>query len=152
MKKILFVLVFSLFIGNVKAADFIDTLGAECGRILHNLSQHDYPNVYPNIVKRNTQFDALEKCLSLYKQSGGNILELNNRYHTASSISICAYGTCLEKNTSSESSSNECVAVKRVIFYDVLEMDKCSAYDAYKKMYPNCTVFSVLKNFCEKRS
>ena len=131
------------------AENFVNTLGAECGRVLFIMENYDYPDMYPAIVKRNTQFDALEKCLSLYKQNGGDIRELNLRYHTATAIAGCALVTCLEKNTSSESSSKDCTNKQQAVFNNVMKMDKCIAYDAYKQDYPSCPAISVLKILCE---
>ena len=150
MKKICLILVALLVMTeSAWAENFVNTLGAECGRVLFIMENYDYPDMYPAIVKRNTQFDALEKCLSLYKQNGGDIRELNLRYHTATAIAGCALVTCLEKNTSSESSSKDCTNKQQAVFNNVMKMDKCIAYDAYKQDYPSCPAISVLKILCE---
>lgn len=150
MKKICLILVALLVTTeSAWAENFVNTLGAECGKVLFIMENYDYPNIFPNIVKRNTQFDALEKCLSLYKQNGGDIQELNLRYHTASSIAGCALMSCLEKNTSSESSSKDCTNKQQAVFNNVMKTDKCIAYDYYKQDYSSCPVIFVLKTLCE---
>lgn len=150
MKKICLILVVLLATAeNAWAENFVNTVGAECGRVLFIMENYDYPDMYPAIVKRNTQFDALEKCLSLYKQNGGDIQELNIRYHTATAIAGCALMTCLEKNASSESSSKDCTNKQQAVFNNVMRLNKCDAYDAYKQDYPNCFMISILKILCE---
>lgn len=150
MKKICLILVVLLAtVESARAENFVNALGAECGRILFHMSNYVYPDIYPNIIKRNTQFDALEKCNSLYKQNGGDIQELNIRYHTATAIAECALMTCFEKNTSSESSSKDCTNKQESVFNNVMKVDKCIAYDAYKQDYPSCPAIFVLKTLCE---
>lgn len=153
MKKICLILVVLLAtVESARAENFVNTLGAECGRVLFNMENYDYPDMYPAIVKRNNQFDALEKCLSLYKQNGGDIRELNGRYYTASEIAGCAYLDCVDnENTSAESSpsSKDCLIRKGAIFNSVMKTDRCVVYAFYKQQYPNCFVISVLKTLCE---
>lgn len=72
MKKFCLILATCLVLaGNARAENFVEALGAECGRILFDMEEHTYPDMYPNLMKRNSQFDAVEKCLQLYKQNGG---------------------------------------------------------------------------------
>lgn len=72
MKKICLILVFLLAtVESARAENFVNALGAECGKILFNMNNQTYPKLYSDIVKRNTQFDALERCLDLYKKTEG---------------------------------------------------------------------------------
>ena len=85
MKK-LFVLFAILYSFQANAANLTDTIGAECGRILFYLSEYDYPENYDTIIKRNKQFEYLEKCLKLYKDNNGNIDTLNKNYFRAKQL------------------------------------------------------------------
>lgn len=79
MKKTLLITL-CLFSLNAHAADFTTTLGAECSRILYNLSNTTYPEHHDIKEIRNKQFEALGKCLELYYRVGGQMDDLNKRY------------------------------------------------------------------------
>lgn len=79
MKKIL-ILLSIFYTYQAAAADFTDTLGAECSRILFALNEYKYPDNFEIINKRNMQFDYLDKCISLYEKTGGDVDTLNEKY------------------------------------------------------------------------
>lgn len=151
MKKFYLALAVCLaFAGNARAENFVEALGAECGRILFSMRAYTYPDVYRNIIKRNTQFDAVEKCLDLYKQNGGDVQELDRRYFNADSLAACAYSICEKEISTSGSASNDCFDRKASVFNDVVRREVCTAYWAYKDEFSGCGIISVLKGICEK--
>lgn len=135
--------------GNVKAENFVEALGAECGRILFNMKEYTYPDRYPNIVKRNTQFDAVEKCVELYKQNGGDVKELNTRYYQAVEIANCEYNKCEKEISASSSVAKTCFDRIASVFNDAIRQDTCGAYWFYKDEFSNCAIINVLKSICE---
>ena len=150
MRKFYLILVVCLALaGNIKAENFVEALGAECGRILFDMEEHTYPDMYPNLMKRNSQFDAVEKCLQLYKQNGGNMLELNTRYFRAVGLADCAYGICEKEISASSSVAKDCFDRKASAFNYAIRQDTCDAYWAYKDVFSNCAIINVLKSICE---
>lgn len=146
MKKFLLAIVgIVAIIEQAKAENFIDTLGAECGKVLFHMNQYVYPDMYPNVVKRNTQFDALEKCLSLYKQNGGDIQELNRKYLTAHNISLCALGKCIGKK-----SDSDCGEEARFVFERAIARSECGVYLMFKDVFQDCEIIEILKHKCEQ--
>ena len=154
MKKCCLILAVCLVLAsNAKAASFVDTLGAECGRILYSLNMNDYPARYSVIAERNTQFDALEKCLGIYKQMGGDMQELNARYSRAIAVSNCWHIDCkARKKETSEKTSDTCTGTTFINFGIVMEQDICTTYYNFKDILTNCPIISVLKPLCEKLS
>lgn len=152
MKKFLLAIVgIVAIIGQAKAENFIDALGAECGRLLFNMNEYDYPSLYTVTIKRNTQFDALEKCLSLYKQNGGDMQELNRRYYNARALAECVLDACLAKETD-EDAKKKCYNVVKVgTFETAVKINECILYWKWSEAYPDCGVILRLKPVCEKQ-
>ena len=65
MKKLILAIAICLIPIKVMSANFVDTLGAECARILFNLDVLTYPTLYTQFKNRNSQFYALEQCLKV---------------------------------------------------------------------------------------
>ena len=150
MKKFLLAVVVSVaLIGQAKAENFIDALGAECGRLLFHMNEYEYPSVYTVIIKRNTQFDALEKCLSLYKQNGGDMQELNRRYYDARLLAGCAYIDCLVREKDDD---KKCNNMKAGAFDAAVKTSGCDLYWTWGNVYPNCGVIQKWKTVCEKQT
>lgn len=150
MKKFLLAIVgIVAIIEQAKAENFIDALGAECGRLLFRMNESEYPLLYTVIIKRNTQFDALEKCLSLYKQNGGDMQELNRRYSNARVVASCAYIDCLVKETDDD---KKCNNMKAGAFDAAVKTSGCDLYWTLGNVYPNCGVIQKWKTVCEKQA
>ena len=146
MKKFLLAIVgIVALMEQAKAKDFIEALGTECGNVLFHMSEYKYPGTYPDIIKRNTQFDALEKCLALYKQNGGDMQELNRRYFVADEISRCATINCVGKK-----SNNECGEEHMFVFERAIARNECGVYLMFKDVFQDCEFIEILKQKCEQ--
>lgn len=146
MKKICLILAVLLATAeSSQAANFVDTVGAECGKMLFNMNNQTYPKLYSDIVKRNTQFDALERCLDLYKKNGGNIKELNARYFIAESFYGCVFVECTKRKKNPDA-----ICERDASFNVIIEKGGCWAYGALKDIYPNCDIWTLLKAECEQ--
>lgn len=106
MKKYLF-LICLLFPLSLKAENFVDALGAECSRVLHSLSGYDYPKRFDTMLRRNRQFDFLQTCIQLYKENGGQMDILNDRYYKAQMIYRTSMSKCLSQKTKEENVCSE---------------------------------------------
>lgn len=95
MKKLVFL--FMILSLNVHAANLTDTIGSQCAEILSYLDYWDYPSNFDMIKKRNSQLWALNKCLKVYKENGGDINELNKRYARASVKFYSKIGECYKQ-------------------------------------------------------
>lgn len=94
MKKLVFL--FMLFSFNANAANFTDTLGAQCAEILLILDINDYPINYDTMKKRNSQFWALQRCLNVYKENGGDLKNLEERFLKAKHLYDKDFSECLK--------------------------------------------------------
>lgn len=115
MKKLILILI--LFSFNANAANFTDTLGAQCGEILLKLEHFDYPENYDTIKKRNSQLWALKKCLETYKENGGSIDKLNNDFAKAKEVYDKEFKYC----ATSAKDSNRCTSLIQTNFKSNLE-------------------------------
>lgn len=134
MKKIL-VLLLMFYTYQATAADFTDTLGAECGRILFALNEYDYPKMFDAINKRNEQLNYLEKCIKLYKENNGTIENINKRYYRAYLLYGMDMANCYaEKNTKK---SDECKSVAQYTFNTNLTLSSYELSNKYSFIYDN---------------
>lgn len=81
MKKL--IALFILISINAQAATFTETLGGECARLLDTMFQHKLPIDYRALKERNALFLSLQRCLKVYKESGGDMDILNATYKEA---------------------------------------------------------------------
>ena len=134
MKKILILLsIFYTFQAN--AANFTDTIGAECGRILFALNVYDYPTLFDAINNRNKQFDYLEKCIKLYKDNGGTTDDINQKYFRAYTIYEMNMGVCFaEKDTKKK---DECKKTAEYGFNENLTLSSYELSNKYSYIYDN---------------
>ncbi len=153
MKKFCLILAACLVLaGNARAAGFMDTLGAECGRLLYSLNEYEFPATHSAITERNTRFDALEKCIELYKQNGGNMEELNARYMIAVSLGNCTLWDCLAGEATDDNKVDKCYEMQRITLNVALKSSRCGAYSQYKDIYPKCDIIETLKDVCENKT
>lgn len=112
MKKLILILILISF--NANAANFTDTLGAQCGEILLKLEHFDYPGNYDTIKKRNSQLWALKKCLETYKENGGTMEKLNIAFAKA----IEAYNKDFDYCVASKMEIDKCMSPAKARFKD----------------------------------
>lgn len=159
MKYLLFIFLTSLFL-NTQAqanANFINTLGAECGRMLYRMNEY----LYHDDIKLNkiqlSKINELKTCLDLYTQYGGDFKELNIRYYTALGISGCFYRDYIKSISSSNSQTEDKKAkeleaanvLKKELFNNLIKNSNCLNYYLYKDKYPECSEIIYLKTICE---
>lgn len=148
MKKLILALAICLIPAKVMSANFVDTLGLECGKIMLNINTFIYPEAYNDIIKRNSQFEALDKCIETYKKTGGSIEYLNERYNNSSIFSEIFYDKCMIKTISKkdykDKDLNSCTPLKIFVFSRAW-IDVCRLYNKHDAYHLN----SFLKEICE---
>lgn len=128
MKKVLFVLGLMMFNCNVAlSANFTDTLGAECARILYNMEKYDYPSSFDTIKLRNSQIDALRKCVDMFIEFGGNIEEFNKRFQRAITKAEKVFDECYV--TRDDNLYKDCSIQREIVFNNQVKINE----DTYKK-------------------
>lgn len=133
IKKLILILIISLIPAKVMSANFVDALGSECARILLNMDLYEYPKYYEQFENRNSQFYALEQCLKVYKQSGGNIEELNKKYSIAKEITEYDLMLCLDNKKDGDKKCE----INHFLFKDIIEQSPCETQDFVTNNYPN---------------
>jgi hypothetical protein len=134
MKKIL-VLFAILYSFQANAADLTDTIGAECSRILISLNDYVYPNNFDIMEKRNSQFNYLEKCLKLYKETGGNINILNKKYLRAYNLYEISNLVCSEEKDAKKNDS--CLKMSLINFNDDIKLSSLELSNKYSLFFEN---------------
>ena len=149
MKKLVLALVICIIPAKVMSANFVDTLGLECGKIMISLNSIVYPETYNYIIKRNSQFEALDKCIETYKKTGGSIDSLNEKYKTSAILSEVFYDNCLIKTylkkDYTEKDLGKCLSMKFTVF-EFAWKDSCKLYNEEFDVY---YLNSFLKEICE---
>ena len=146
MKKLILALAICIIPVKVMSANFVDTLGSECARLLFNLDAYDYPKYYDQFENRNSQFYALEQCLKVYKQSGGNIEELNKKYSIAKEITEYDLMLCLDNKKDGDKKCE----INQFLFKNIIAQSPCETQDFVTNNYPNVNFESKPSLACIK--
>lgn len=132
MKKVIIAIAICLFPLKVMSASFVETLGAECARILFQLEVNEYPQKAEQLKNRNSQFYALEQCLKVYNKVGGDTKELNRKYYIAKTIIDYDFNLCvLNKKKMTKACEHKSDLLKNVI-----NQSPCDVSGLIKKQYP----------------
>lgn len=132
--------------------DFVDALRAECGRVLYSLNEYEYTTAYENYKKRNSQYYALEQCLKVYKQNGGKMEDLNERYRIARKITYCDIELCISKSLNNNTEPKEC-DLNPYLFNKFMKEHYCMIYAEIKDKYLNCKSVEIeVLNKCRQIS
>ena len=148
MKKLILAIAICLIPAKVMSSGFINTLGAECARILFNMDAFDYPKVYTQFKNRNSQFYALEQCLKVYKQVGGDIEKLNFKYGIATDLTIYDWKLC---NLNKKDGDKEC-EFNQTLFKDIIVDGYCGISNLIQNKYPNfdLAMKTAIEFMCQK--
>lgn len=144
MKKFCLILAACLVLaGNVRAENFVEALGAECGRILVDIKSYGYARKKSEIL---SQYQSLEICMKLFKDNGGNFEELNQRYAHASLLRLMDWAECSKKK-------DDICEMARINFNSILDKGLCGEYDLLKRLKAlemvNPQKVKFMKEFCE---
>lgn len=159
MKYLLFILLTSLLLCTQAQANanFINTLGAECGRMLYKMNEYQHhDNIKLNKIQIS-KINELKTCLDLYSQYGGDFNELNIRYYTALEISDCFYRDYIKSISSSNSQTEDkktkelevASVLKKELFNNLIKNSNCLNYYLYKDKYPECNAILYLNTECK---
>ena len=146
MKKLILAIAICLIPIKVMSANFVDTLGAECARILFNLDVLTYPTLYTQFKNRNSQFYALEQCLKVYKQNGGDFEKINFKYGIAKEITIYDFSLC---ELNKKAGDKDC-EINQVLFSKAITNTHCLNRDLVESNYPNFHYKGALEILCNK--
>lgn len=145
MKKYLF-LICLLFPLSLRAETFVDALGAECSRVLYGLSGYDYPDRFDIMLKRNKQFDFLQTCLQLYKENGGKIDILNDRYDRARGLYHISIQGCFSNEETKEENKDKCAEKANMVMEQTFLGKECELKMFGDPYYINKALDSICKN------
>lgn len=148
MKKLILAFAICLIPAKVMSANFVDTLGSECARLLLKLDVYDYPKYYDQFKNRNSQFYALEQCLKIYKQVGGDFEDLNRKYSLAKEIATHDFYLC----TLNKKAGDEECSTNHYLFKDVITNSYCATLDLINNKYPNFNYKNILEILCSKET
>lgn len=148
MKKLILAIAICLIPAKVMSANFVDTLGSECARLLLKLDVYDYPKYYDQFKNRNSQFYALEQCLKVYKQVGGDFENLNRKYSLAKEIAEYDWYLC---ELNKKAGDKECTT-NHYLFKDVITDSYCTTLKLVESKYPNFNYKNILEIFCNEET
>lgn len=148
MKKLILALAICIIPAKVMSANFVDTLGSECARILFNIESKKYPSYYPQLKNRNSQFYALEQCLKVYKQVGGDFEKFNKKYDLARELAMYDWSLC---ELNKKDGDKDC-EVKDYLFQNAISNLFCATFKLVESEYPNFNYKNVLEIICTQET